>query len=452
MAGQTQNASLPDVWPAEDLENYVPFPLRDAAAPTYRWIPCGPRAFRPPSPWLGVHKAHEGKLTGTRPVIALLGCTEAEPARNGPNVQNCLSKKTAEPKTLLACHGVKCYQKSDLGPVPPSSCPIIPLHYPLKIMSSHSHGGKIEPKFSVALFAITILVTLAGLFGVLALAAPGVWKAQLASGWGALAVVFLVVHLVAAFVEFIFHRYVLHAPLVPFLSYFYKQHTLHHALTRIGYQRSRDGKEEIPRLVESVAVNRYPIIDEPQYEASYFPWYTLAVFALLASVVFVPLQWLLPDAPVFLGGFLAIAWSLMLYELIHAIEHWPQAIWDRLIEHPTFGRVWRKAYAFHLRHHADIRCNEAISGFFALPLVDFVLGTYVDPETLYTHGRPVDPKEFVSPQPRFALIRWLDRQADQSVKRRRQRRAAEVSVAPEEEALPPVVPKFATIAEGRARS
>jgi hemolysin III len=318
-------------------------------------------------------------------------------------------------------------------------------------MSAHSHGGKIEPKFSASLFIATIVLTLAALFGILALAVPSVWQAQLAAGWKAVLVVFLAVHLLAAFVEFIFHRYVLHAPLVPFLSYFYKQHTLHHALTRVGFQKSKRG-EQVPCLVENVAFNRYPIMDEPQYEASYFPWYSLAVFAGLASLLLAPVQLIFPAAPVFLGGFLAIAWSLSLYELIHAVEHWPQATWDRLIESPTLGRFWRKAYAFHLRHHADIRSNEAISGFFGLPIVDVVLGTYLDPETLYRHGQPVDPKEFVSPRPRFAIIRWLDRQADASVKRRRKRRAtAETTTAHEEEQMAASPAKLVTATEGRSR-
>ncbi|MES1167238.1 MAG: hemolysin III family protein, partial [Pseudomonadota bacterium] len=147
-------------------------------------------------------------------------------------------------------------------------------------MSAHSHGGKIEPKFSATLFITTIVLTLAALFGILALGLPAVWQAQLAAGWKAVLVTFLAVHLLAAFVEFVFHRYVLHAPLVPFLSYFYKQHTLHHALTRVGYQKSKRG-EQVPCLVENVAVNLYPIMEEPQYEASYFPWYSLTVFALL---------------------------------------------------------------------------------------------------------------------------------------------------------------------------
>lgn len=286
-------------------------------------------------------------------------------------------------------------------------------------MSHHHHGGKAEPKFSVTLFAITVLLSFAGLCGILALVAPGVWRAQLAASWWMLGTVILVAHCAGAVFEFFFHRYILHAPLLPFLSRFYKQHTLHHALTRVGYQKSKKGHGAMPYLVENI----YPIVEERQFEASYFPWYTLALFALVGSCVFAPLQWLLPAVPVFLGGFIGITLSLVLYEIIHAIEHWPQATWDRLVAHPTQGRFWRKAYAFHLRHHADIRCNEAISGIFGLPIPDLILGTYVDPETLYTHGRTAEPKEFVSPKPRFAIIRWLDRRADESIKRRRQRRS-----------------------------
>jgi hemolysin III len=293
-------------------------------------------------------------------------------------------------------------------------------------MSDHSHAVEHEEKFSPWLFIATILVSLAGMFAVLAFVFPGVWKAQLAASWWAFAGCFVAVHAIAGVFEFFFHRYILHAPLIPFLSYFYKQHTLHHALTHIGYHRSKVSNEEVPGLVENehIARNTFPIEEEKQHEASYFPWYSLLVFSLVITPLLALAQWLLPDAPVFLAGYLAVAWSLSLYELIHAVEHWPQDTWDRLIAHPRYGRMWRKAYAFHLRHHADIRCNEGISGIFGLPLVDFALGTYVDPETLYTHGEAVHADEFVSPQPRFAFIRWLDRRADEAVKNRRAARRA----------------------------
>ncbi|MBX3748823.1 MAG: hypothetical protein KF897_01890 [Opitutaceae bacterium] len=287
-------------------------------------------------------------------------------------------------------------------------------------MSEHTHGGKVEPKFSLWRFLLVNVISLAGLCLVLALLAPAVWQAQLAAGWVAIAGVILAVHLAAAFVEFFFHRYVLHAPLVPFLAYFYRQHTLHHALTRVGYQKGRHTGESMPCLVE----NRYPIVEEKQFEASYFPWYSLIVFTAISCLVLVPLQFLLPTVPVMLGGVCAVFLSLVLYETIHAVEHWPQATWDRLVAHPWQGRFWRKAYAFHLRHHADIRCNEAISGFFALPVPDWLFGTYVDPNTLYRHGEVAPPAEFVSPRPRFAFVRWLDQRAAESVQARRQRRAA----------------------------
>ena len=320
-------------------------------------------------------------------------------------------------------------------------------------MSHHHHGGKAEPKFSVGLFAITIALSLAGLCGVLFLIAPGVWHAQLAApvwAWGA---VFLAVHGAAALVEFGFHRYVLHAPLIPFLSYFYKQHTLHHALTRVGFQKSKKGRENVPYLVE----NHYPIEHEKQYEASYFPWYTLLIFAALATPFLALAQWLLPTFPVFVAGFVAIAWSISLYEIIHAIEHLPQATWDRLVVQPRMGPFWRKAYAFHLRHHADIRCNEAISGVFGLPVPDWIFGTYVDPETLYTHGRTAEPKEFVSPRPRFAIIRWLDKQAENSIKRRRQRHVAPEAVlavteAEDESLVKPIVAVARTVGNLRTPS
>jgi hemolysin III len=293
-------------------------------------------------------------------------------------------------------------------------------------MSDHSHAGEHEEKFSPWLFIATILVSLAGMFAVLAFAFPSVWKAQLAASWWSFALCFVIVHAVAGTFEFFFHRYILHAPLVPFLSYFYKQHTLHHALTHIGYHRSKISNEEVPGLIENehIARNTFPIEEEKQHEASYFPWYSLLVFSLVITPFLALAQWLLPNAPVLLAGYLAVAWSLSLYELIHAVEHWPQDTWDRLIAHPRYGRMWRKAYAFHLRHHADIRCNEGISGIFGLPLVDFVLGTYVDPETLYKHGEAVHVDEFNSPQPRFAFIRWLDRRADEAVKNRRAARRA----------------------------
>lgn len=256
-------------------------------------------------------------------------------------------------------------------------------------------------EFSLPLFVLTILITLAGLLAALRLFTPGVWAAQfLAPAWKG-AAAFLVLSLVNCFLEYFFHRYVLHTPAIPFLRRLYKQHTLHHALTHIARKQSRDGRGIL--FIE----NKFPIVEPAQGEASFFPWYSLAVFALVLSPLLVLLQWLFPSFPWFLSGFAALAVSLTLYEVLHAINHWPFEKWEPLISHPHWGRFWQPVYGFHLRHHAVIDCNESISGFFGLPLADWVLGTCVIPKTVYAQGEEWSQEKFRSPLP-CRFIRGLD--------------------------------------------
>lgn len=273
-------------------------------------------------------------------------------------------------------------------------------------MNDKHTGIKAEAPFSLWLFIITIIGSVSLYLGTLAFVAPTVWKIQLASSKSALGYTFVVFNLINSFGEFFLHRYVLHAPLIPFLSYFYKQHTLHHALTRI-----------VQKKVDGTIENKYPILEEIQHTASFFPWYTFLAFAGLATPVFIIGEWLFPTAPIFLGGVLAIAWSLVLYEVLHAIEHWPLETWAPLLNHPRWGKYWRLAYCFHLRHHADIKSNEAISGFLiGIPVADIVFGTWKRTQTLYENGVEAVKEEFQSPRPRF--INWLDDLAEKSKKRR----------------------------------
>jgi hemolysin III len=280
-------------------------------------------------------------------------------------------------------------------------------------------SAKVEEHFSLPLFLFTVVASLAGLVALLKFAGPQhVWRAQISSSPGRFAAVFLAVTLFNCFVEFVFHRYVLHKPVVPMLSRFYRQHTLHHNLTRIGRRRTPGGRE-VP-FVENI----YPITTPEQGEASFFPWYTLAVFGAIVTPLLALGQWLAPGLPWFFGGYSALTASLFLYEAFHAIEHWSFEKWGPLIEHPRFGWFWRKVYSFHLRHHAVIDCNEAISGFFTLPVADWVLGTFILPKTLYADGQEWQATEFVSPRP-CALVRWCDAKSDAIVKQRREQARAE---------------------------
>jgi hemolysin III len=274
-------------------------------------------------------------------------------------------------------------------------------------------GERLEEEFSLPLFLFTIGTSLAGLAVLLKFVAPdSVWLAQLSATPLQFVAAFLAITMFNCFVEYVFHRYVLHKPVVPFLSQFYRQHTLHHNLTRIGRRRTPGGRD-VP-FIENI----YPITQPEQNEASFFPWYTLAIFAGIVTPLLAGLHWLAPSFPWFFAGYAALAGSIFLYEIFHAIEHWSFEKWGPLIEHPRVGWFWRKVYSFHLRHHAVIDSNEAISGFFTLPVADWVFGTFILPKSLYADGTEWQPAEFVSPRP-CALIRWCDEKSDAIVKNRR---------------------------------
>jgi hemolysin III len=286
--------------------------------------------------------------------------------------------------------------------------------------SSHSPDAHVE-EFSLPLFALTLLATLGALLFALWWWAPDVWAQQfLAPIWKG-AVAFLAVSLVNCFGEYFFHRYVLHTPAIPFLRRWYKQHTLHHALTRVTRRPSSGGGGIL--CVE----NKFPIVEPEQGEASFFPWYSLAASALVLSPLLALLQWCFPSFPWFLAGFAALAVSLTLYEVLHAINHWPFEKWEPLIMHPTWGRFWRPVYAFHLRHHAVIDCNESVSGLFSLPVADWVFGTCMIPQTVYADGERWSAEQFRRPQPRWP-IRQLDRWAEGAVARRRRQAASRSDV------------------------
>jgi hemolysin III len=263
---------------------------------------------------------------------------------------------------------------------------------------AHTHR-----RFSIARFTLLVLFQLAVLFLGLHFAFPGLWRHQIEAGALAIVLVFVAFHLFLSFFEWFFHRYVLHFVTASWLRTFAREHRHHHSLTAIRLRPAAEGSHR-------VILNEYPITQQEQFESSAFPSYALTAFWVLFTPLVVALQLAWPQLPVILGGYSAIAWSMMLYEILHAINHWPYEWWRRAIEHPRFGAFCRLLYGFHLMHHANIGCNEAISGFFSLPVPDLCLGTYHQPKQLLLEGRKATAKEFtVRRASRF--VRWLDRWA-----------------------------------------
>ena len=255
-------------------------------------------------------------------------------------------------------------------------------------------------RFSILWFSVQVLGQYLLLLVAFRFLLPALWKRQFAAGWPALVLVFLVVHLGICFFEWGFHRYVLHSVTARWLAYFARGHRNHHSLTPIRLQPVSAGSDRY-------VLNRYPITEAEQYPDSAFPVYATAAFWLLFTPALLAAQWLLPRAPILIGGYTAISWSMCLYEILHAIEHLPYEWWKRATEHPRLGFVWRQLYGFHHMHHANISCNEAISGFFGLPIADWVLGTYHQPRELLLEGRVATAKDFAIPQAP-AIVRWLD--------------------------------------------
>ena len=260
-----------------------------------------------------------------------------------------------------------------------------------------------QERFSITKFSLLVALQLVLLFFAIRFLVPQVWARNMAAGPLALVLVFLGMHLFIAFFEWFFHRYVLHRMTASWLHKLAKAHRHHHSLTAIRLRPVEQGSERF-------VLNEYPITREEQHPDSAFPAYALVAFWVLFTPLLAGLQILWPHVPFLFGGYAAIAWSMVLYEVIHAIDHWPYEWWSKATEHPRFGRFWRPLYGFHHMHHANIGCNEAIGGFFALPVPDWCFGTYHQPKELLLHDRLATARDFAIGEPR-PFVRWLDRWA-----------------------------------------
>src|SRR5437867_10892917 len=90
-----------------------------------------------------------------------------------------------------------------------------------------------QKKFSILWFSIQVTVQFAALLVAFRWLLPGVWAHQFAAGWLALVLAFLAMHMLLAFFEWGFHRYVLHSITTRWLQYFARGHRHHHGLTPI---------------------------------------------------------------------------------------------------------------------------------------------------------------------------------------------------------------------------
>lgn len=255
-------------------------------------------------------------------------------------------------------------------------------------------------RYFVAFVIIQTVVFMAIVYAFCDLLGQDLIRVQVTASPVSYLVCFAAIHLVMSLFEFLFHRYTLHKVVFSGLATFKRKHGEHHALTHVralntnGY---RDGAVGVR--------NKYAIVEPEQIKSSAFPGYALAVFWCLFSALIVPLQLVFPALPALTAGYLAVVFSFSLYEIIHAIEHLNyEKYWKRWIEQYPFIR---EIYGFHLMHHSNELVNQAIGGFFGLPVWDWLFGTYFVPDELPLPGARVRLESQKPPPPRQP-IRWLD--------------------------------------------
>jgi len=245
----------------------------------------------------------------------------------------------------------------------------------------------------------------------------GFWPAQLASVW-LLVACFAAFHLANSFVEFFFHRYLLHTIFWQRLQGLALKHRKHHKLTHVKVLDTPTDE-----LGRSPVRFLYPITEEHQVESSAFPGWALVAFWGVFTPVIALLQVSMPTLPWVTAGYLAVTWSFWLYEVRHAVEHLDyEKFWRPKIER---SRTVRRIYGFHLMHHWSVNVNEAIGGFFGLPLPDLLFGTYHVPEALPLPGDYIAKNDLIAPAP-CRFISWLDQlssQAETNIKEKKKRDA-----------------------------
>ena len=255
----------------------------------------------------------------------------------------------------------------------------------------------------LAFFAATF-AQLAAALGVFYWIAPQAFLAEVSQPWKIVLWTALF-GLPLSLFEYLYHRYLLHSAVLPFLRSMHRAHSHHHGLTNVK-AAVKPGEPDQMVAVES----KYPIEHEHQEESMMFPLYALSIFYAMFLVLFgIPAALLFSGAPIFISLLLTVTLCYGAYEVWHAIVHLPyEKFWKPMMESRAFGKATRHAYGFHLMHHWRPTCNLAVVGLWGFAIWDYAFGTHRRPERLPIHGSEVKFEDAVLKKPRFPIAQ-LDR-------------------------------------------
>jgi len=242
---------------------------------------------------------------------------------------------------------------------------------------NHSHDHKTH-RAQFGRFFLAISAQYAAAVALFAYIAPEAFRAETSSFWNVVYWV-AILGLPLSLFEYLYHRYLLHSAVLPFLGSMHRAHSTHHGLT---YVKAPVLPSEPAKLVE--VRSEYPIEEEHQEESMMFPLWSFPIFvAIFLVLLALPLKLIFPGSPVILSLITSVVLYLSAYEIWHAILHLPyDRFWKPMMERRWSRRLFKRLYGFHLMHHWRPTSNLAIVGFWGIAVWDHVFRTHRRPERL----------------------------------------------------------------------
>ena len=246
------------------------------------------------------------------------------------------------------------------------------------IDSDHDHDEHNSARIPVVQFFVLTGLQVVLFFGLFLWASPSTFHAEMKQP-GQVVLWTLLFGLPLSLFEYLYHRYLLHSAVLPFLKSMHRAHSQHHGLTSV----KAPVKINEPALLVPVA-NEYSVEHEHQEESMMFPAYAISIFmAMFLVVLALPVKLMFASQPIITALMIAVTLYYSAYEIWHAIMHLPyDKVWKPLMEHPRIGRTVRHVYGFHLMHHWRPTANLAVVGLWGVAAWDHVFRT---------HHRPARP-------------------------------------------------------------
>ena len=252
-------------------------------------------------------------------------------------------------------------------------------------------------------FFLANLLHLAAILAFLALVVPRIFRAEVSNGW----LVFgwtLLLGLPISLFEYLYHRYLLHSAVLPFMAAMHRAHNTHHGLTCV---KAPVTPHEPAKLVP--VTSEFPIEEEHQEESMMFPLFSLPIFVFVLMILLgIPLKLMLPAQPILVPLVLAVTLYLALYEVWHAVLHLPfEQFWQPLLNAKATRKIATHMYSFHLMHHLRPTSNLAIVGFWGIAVWDHDFRTHRRPERLPLHGAEVNYYDAKLKTPLIPIPFWI---------------------------------------------